>query len=383
MMRKIAYITGTRADFGLMTEVLRAIDADPVFDLSIIVTGQHLAANHGYTASEVVKSGLDHLLLPPITMAGIDGMEMAIGVSEQMRHISEALRTLKPDLLLLLGDRGEMLAGAWAALYLGIPCAHFHGGERSGTVDDPMRQAITGLSQFHFAATLGARERLIRMGERAEAVFLVGAPGLDAIREFEPDPTALERMGMMGNGPLILILFHPVVQDMAKAAAQAAIVLDQVAKLEGRAVVFAPNSDAGSAAIRDYYKEARHRYVRPSATHPMRFHWVTHLSRNEYLSLLAQSDVLIGNSSSGIIEAASLGTPVVNVGDRQAMRERNSSVFDCAIEPGPITDAIQNALDFTGPFTNLYDQGGCAPRVINYLKQVPMGCAEIKKKFSY
>lgn len=382
-MRKIAYLSGTRADFGLMTDVLRAIDADADFHLTLLVTGQHLAAEHGYTAREIVDSGFDHVLLPPVAMTGEDGMEMAVGVAEQMGHIAHVLRTLSPDLLLLLGDRGEMLAGAWAALFLGIPCAHFHGGERSGTVDDPMRQAITGLCQYHFPATPGAAQRLARMGEREEAIFLLGAPGLDALRGFTPDPTLPERLALAGEGPLLSVLFHPVVQDMAQAQAQAAILIDQIARIPGRAVVFAPNSDAGSAAIRDCYAAARQRYAQPDAGHPMQFRWLTHLSRSDYLSLIAHSDLLIGNSSSGIIEAASLGTPTVNIGDRQAMRERNTSVFDCEIAPEAIGAAIDAALAFAGPFTNIYDQGGCAPQIAGCLKGLPLGPAATKKKFSY
>ena len=382
-MRRIAYLTGTRADFGLMAETLRAIDADPDLDLTLIVTGQHLAAEHGYTAREVAESGFDHLLLPPVAMPGEDGMEMAIGVAEQMRHISDALHSRPFDLLLLLGDRGEMLAAAWAALFLGIPCAHFHGGERSGTVDDPMRQAITGLCQYHFPATPGAQQRLIRMGEVEESIFLLGAPGLDAIRTFTPDQTLCERLGLTGAGPLLSVLFHPVVQDMDQAAGQADVLIDRIARMEGQAVVFAPNSDAGSAAIRDFYAVARARHESAAADSLMHFHWLTHLSRDDYLSLIAHSDLLIGNSSSGIIEAASLGTPTVNIGDRQAMRERNASVFDCAISPEAIDRAIESALAFAGPFTNIYDQGGCAPRIAACLKQLPLSPAQKKKKFSY
>ncbi|WP_226635045.1 UDP-N-acetylglucosamine 2-epimerase [Brevundimonas poindexterae] len=382
-MRKIAYLSGTRADFGLMTEVLRAIDADPGLDLTVLVTGQHLADEHGYTAREIIDSGFAHLLLPSVPMTGEDGIEMAVGVARQMESIAESLRKLSPDLLLLLGDRGEMLAGAWAALFLGIPCVHFHGGERSGTVDDPMRQAITGLSQFHIPATPGARDRLIRMGERPQNIFLLGAPGLDALRTFTPDRSVIDRLKLDGAGPLLSVLFHPVVQDLDQAETQAEVLIDQIARVPGRAVVFAPNSDAGSASIRDCYAAARKRYAQPDAAHPMRFHWVTHLSRRDYLSLLACSDLLIGNSSSGIIEAASLATPTVNIGDRQAMRERNASVFDCEITPDAIRAAIDSALAFTGPFENLYDQGGCADQIAGCLTQLSLGARATKKQFSY
>lgn len=382
-MRRVAYLTGTRADFGLMKDTLRAIDACPRFELTVLVTGQHLATEHGLTAREVIESGLDHVLLPAVPMTGQDGLEMASGVAEQMGFIAGALQTLTPDILLLLGDRGEMLAGAWAALFLGIPCAHFHGGERSGTVDDPMRQAITALCQYHFPATTHARERLIRMGEVESSIFLLGAPGLDELRNFRPDAGLLDRLGLTGEGPLLSVLFHPVVQDADLAAAQASVLIEEVARIGGTAVVFAPNSDAGSAAIRDFYADARIRYAERGTTHPTQFHWVTHLSRADYLSLIAQSDVLIGNSSSGIIEAASLKTPTVNVGDRQLMRDRNASVFDCEIAPQPLREALASALTFEGPFENIYYHGGCASQIVRYLEDLPAEPTAIKKKFRY
>ena len=382
-MRRIAYLTGTRADFGLMAETLHAIDAHPHFDLILLVTGQHLAVEHGLTAREVIDSGLRHTLLPAVPMTGHDGVEMASSVTEQMGHIVNALHSLSPDIVLLLGDRGEMLAGAWASLLLGIPCAHFHGGERSGTVDDPMRQAVTALCQYHFPATPGARHRLIQAGEIEESIFLLGAPGLDALRNFTPDPGVLSRFGPAGERPLFSVLFHPVVQDADQAAVQASILIDEIARIGGRAVVFAPNSDAGSAAIRHFYANAQSRYIRPDSEYPTHFHWVKHLSRGDYLSLVAQSDVLVGNSSSGIIEAASLNTPTVNIGDRQLMRERNTSVFDCEIAPQAIRQALASALAFRGPFENIYDRGGCASQIVDCLMKLTLRPVAIKKKFRY
>ena len=383
MMRKIVYLTGTRADFGLMSETLSAIDTAPHYDLTVLVTGQHLAADYGDTAREIIASGLNHHLLPAVAMRGEDGAEMAHGVAEQMHHITDFLKAERPDLLLLLGDRGEMLAGAWAALFLGIPCLHFHGGERSGTVDDPMRQAISALCQYHAPATPQARERLLRMGEVADCIFLLGAPGLDGIRRYKPDHSIIERLALQGDGPLICVLFHPVVQDMDLAADQASTVLESIASIKGRSVVFAPNSDAGSAAIRDCYAAFRARSGAASGSDAMQFHWVTHLGRDDYLSLLASADVLLGNSSSGIIEAASLGTPTVNVGDRQAMRERNACVFDCDFDSASIRAALDMALACSGQFENLYDQGGCASRIVQCLDNLPWSSSVPKKAYSY
>ena len=285
-------------------------------------------------------------------------------------------------LLLVLGDRGEMLAGAIAALYMGIPCAHFHGGERSGTVDDQIRQAITALAHVHFPATPKAKERLIALGEIPQSIHMLGAPGLDYIRRVAPDPAIRARMGLGAEIPVFTVLFHPVVQDAHLAAVQAETLIGALKQLPAEVVVFAPNSDSGSAAISDVYHHARQALAQ-TKDHSAKFHWITHLQRDDYLSLLATSTALLGNSSSGIIEAASLGTPTVNLGDRQNMRERNPSVFDAAITGPAIAQAIVDAMRYDGPFTNVYDQGGCADQIATCIKQLSLDAAVLKKSLSF
>lgn len=381
-MIKLAYLSGTRADFGLIENTLKALDADTAIDLTVIATGQHMDARFGETYKDIEASGLMLQCLPQQPLTGADGMEMAQSIAQQTSEITTALAALKPDLLLVLGDRGEMLAAAIAGLYLGIPCAHFHGGERSGTVDDQIRQAITTLAHIHLPATPKAQERLITLGEMPQNIHMLGAPGLDHIRTVSPDSTIRTRMDLAADSTVFTVLFHPVVQDADKAAAQARTLIDALKLLPAEVVVFAPNSDSGSAAISDVYYQARQALAQ-SVDHHAKFHWITHLQRDDYLSLLATSAALVGNSSSGIIEAASLQTPTVNLGDRQNMRERNPSVFDADITPAAIAQAIDAACAYSGPFTNVYDQGGCAEQIVACVKNLLLDASVLKKTFSF
>lgn len=381
-MIKLVYVSGTRADFGLIEDTLAALSADSDIDLTVLATGQHMDAKFGDTWKDIAASGLSlHCLLQQPLM-GSGGQEMARSVAQQTAEITTALAAIKPDLLLVLGDRGEMLAGAIAALYLGIPCAHFHGGERSGTVDDQIRQAISALAHIHFPATPNAEERLVALGEMPQNIYMLGAPGLDYIHRVAPDPTIRARMGLGADSPVFTVLFHPVVQDTHLAAAQAETLIDALKQLPAEVVVFAPNSDSGSAAILDVYHHAR-KALAQTTGHPAQFHWITHLQRDDYLSLLATSTALVGNSSSGITEAASLGTPTVNLGDRQNMRERNPSVFDAPITGPAIAQAIAAAMRYDGPFTNVYDQGRCAEQIVSCVKQLSLDAAVLKKSFSF
>lgn len=379
----ITYLSGTRADFGLMEASLKALDADPALSLEVVATGQHLDPAYGDTIKDIAASGLTVVPLEPIVMTGATGAEMAYTIADQTRQITDRFTAQRPDLLLLLGDRGEMLAAGLAAVFLGIPVAHFHGGDRSGTVDDQLRQAITSLSHYHFPATPGARERLVRMGEVPAHIHMLGAPGLDEIRAFRPDTGLRDRLGIGADDKLATVLFHPVVQDAALASTQARTLIETVAhEFAGTVVVLAPNSDAGSAQIAAYYRQAQDWTAQQSGL-AARFIWVTHLPRTQYLSLIAESDLMLGNSSSSIIEAASLKTPVVNVGDRQNARERNDSLFDCPITRADIAQAIARALAYTGDFDNLYDQGGCAPRLAGAIKSLDISAAILKKQFTY
>lgn len=378
--RRIIYLSGTRADFGLMRHTLEVIAADPRLELSVAVTGMHLHEEFGHTVDEVVASGLRIAARIPTGVAGRNRSAMAHAVGRTLMGLSELLDTERPDALLLLGDRGEMLAGAIAALHLGVPAVHIHGGERSGTVDEPMRHAISKLAAYHFCATIESRERLIAMGESPERVFQVGAPGLDDLPAAlaAPRQAALEALGLAHDGPYVLVLFHPVVQEAEDAAAQTTALIEGL-RAAGAGSAFevvwlAPNADAGSDAILQQL----------TALTDCGWRRITHLPRARYLPALRHAAALLGNSSSGIIEAASFGTPVVNVGSRQHLRERNSGTVDVGIDPKSISAALRRALNGGRlPARNIYGDGQAAGRIDELLATLPLFSDLLQKTNRY
>lgn len=378
--RRIAYLTGTRADFGLMAGTLRRLYDDPRTDVSLLVTGMHLSAQYGMTVREIEATGLPVAARIPLTIDDRNELAMARAVGEAVTGVAAALAQGRPDMLLLLGDRGEMLAGAIAALHLSIPIAHLHGGERSGTVDEPLRHAITKLSHLHLVATQESRERVVRMGEAAQNVYVVGAPSLDDVvtRGELPREQVLRQLGLPVEARYALLLFHPVVQEMAQVQDQVdalvAALQAEVLAAGMHVVWLAPNADAGSAAIVAAIQRADGPQV----------HRITHLPRPRYLDALAVADVLVGNSSSGIIEAASLGTPVVNIGNRQRLRQRNANTRDCGADVASIRQALVAALQ-AGRFApgNAYGDGKSGDRICELLATVPLPPSLLDKSNAY
>lgn len=371
--RKVLYVTGTRADFGLMASTLHQIADHPSLTLQLVVTGMHLSESYGLTVRDIEAEGLPIVARVPVDMEGRTPQSMAEGVGHELVGLTRAIAEAKPDLVLVIGDRGEMLAAAIAAIHLGIPVVHLHGGERSGTVDEPVRHAITKLSHWHFVATEESRERVIRMGERPEHVHITGAPSLDDLDGPAATPRAkvLQSLGLPPEARYALVLFHPVVQEIASLHDQTRALAGALADtLPGRAshiVWLAPNADAGSAEILRGLEEGAGKGAGLPVVR------LTHLPRPRFVAATRQALALVGNSSAGIIEAASLGTPVVNIGNRQRARERNANTIDCAADRAAIAAALRQALDH-GPWppANRYGDGQAGNRIAGLLATLPI-----------
>lgn len=366
MKRRITYITGTRADFGLIRNCLAAVSDSKNLDLDVIVTGMHLDENFGLTVKEVEASGFRIRDRIPVDMGHATGAGMAIGIGEMIKGITESLANSRPDIVLLLGDRGEMLAGAIAAIHLSIPIAHIHGGERSGTVDEPVRHAISKLAHYHFVATTGSGDRLIRMGERPENIHVVGAPGIDRIQGTAIPFRAelMEQAGLDPNKLVALLLYHPVLIDAENASREMATILEAL-KLENfQTVALYPNADAGNNGIREVLDSA-------AAAGVIRL--TSHMVRQEFLAWVSVADVMVGNSSAGLIEAASYKTRVINIGNRQAMRERSANVFDVDVDLKEIRRELRKVrLGEKLDVENIYGDGQTAGRVVTLLENVPL-----------
>jgi len=377
MRRRICYLTGTRADFGLMSSTLQAIRDDPALELDLLVTGMHLSPDHGHTVDEIKALGMRIRSRVPIVLRPTTGATMARGIGHVLIGCVDALQVDPPDLLLLLGDRGEMLAGAIAALHLNRPIMHIHGGERSGTVDEPVRHAISKLAHYHCVATQQSRERLVGMGEHPGSVFVTGAPGLDGLAALATDSRTdlCASLALDPARPVALMVFHPVLQEADDAAGAARVILDALHAHGSQIVALMPNSDAGSDAIRQVLQSAqRHPDVRV----------LTHLGRPRFAAWMAACDCMIGNSSAGIIEAATFATKVLNLGSRQKLRERNTNVVDLPLQPGPIRDAIAAAL--ASPrreCRNLYGDGAAGARIVDLLKTLQLDAGQRAKTNAY
>jgi GDP/UDP-N,N'-diacetylbacillosamine 2-epimerase (hydrolysing) len=377
-MRSVCYVSGTRADFGLMQRTLAAAQRDPRLDLSVCVTGMHLSPMHGGTVKEVEAAGLRICSRIPLSLDDATGAGMGRAIGQALIGIVDALCEERPEVVMVLGDRGEMLAGALAALHLNIPVVHVHGGERSGTVDEPVRHAISKLAHLHCTATAAARERLVRMGERPEHVFVTGAPGLDGIEAMAglPRQALCVQRSLDAGRPIALVVFHPVVQEADAAGGQMAEVLSALLGNGLQGICFMPNSDAGAAKIRQVL--AGH------ASNPA-LRVVEHMPRGEFVSWMAAADVMLGNSSAGIIEAASLGLRAVNVGSRQDSRERSGNVLDVpAVRAADIGAALKRALAAgRGHFQNVYGDGRAAERIVELLASFAFGPSLLQKTNAY
>lgn len=375
--RRIIYLSGTRADFGLMHATLLRVAATPGLSLQVLVTGMHLSRAHGHTVDEIRAAGLSICGEIPLDMSTRTGESMSLGIADCLRGVTEALAREKPDLLLLLGDRGEMLAGAIAALHLGIPCVHLHGGERSGTVDEPVRHAISKLATWHFVATPASRERLVAMGEEPDRIHVTGAPGLDGLADLGamPREACLQALGLPPAARFILVVFHPVVQQAAEARCQTLALAAALGAAGLPLVWLEPNADAGALGVLQALDEV---------TLPPDSRRITHLARPLYAAALRHCELLAGNSSSGIIEAASFGTFVLNVGDRQRLREHGGNVLDVPAEEGALRNAVASRLGQPKhAWDNPYGDGRAGERIASLLASLPLDASLLEKTNRY
>ncbi|MBX3586601.1 MAG: UDP-N-acetylglucosamine 2-epimerase (hydrolyzing) [Ramlibacter sp.] len=378
MTRRIVYVSGTRADFGLMRHALQTLSADPRLEVSVLVTGMHLSEEFGATWREIEAAGLPIAARVPVNVTTRSRASMSASLGEAVIGMTDALQALRPDAVMVLGDRGEMLAAAIVCLHLGLPLFHVHGGERSGTVDEPMRHSISKMATWHLVTTQGSRERLVRMGEPEDSIFVTGAPGLDGLVESSAASAneLLAGFGLDPGAPFALGLFHPVVQQAEAAAQQVRDLIEAVRHTGLQTLWLAPNSDAGSAALAEQARQALASGGRSA--------FVVHLSREQFATAMRHCAVMVGNSSAGIIEAASFGTPVVNVGDRQNLRERNRNAVDCGNAPDEIGEALRRALARGRyPVENVYGQGDAAGRLLKAVCEAPLDPRRLLKVNTY
>lgn len=356
--RTIAVVTGSRAEFGLLATVMRAIRAHRKLRLRVIVAGWHWAAG---TWSDVEAAGFAIDAKVRMQQAGRTGRAAdAAALGRGVSGFASVFSRLRPDLVLVLGDRIEPLAAAAAAAVAGIPVAHLHGGDRAeGVADESMRHAISKLAHLHLAATPQSRRRLIRMGEDAARVWNIGSPAMDELRGVKGDPLA----------PPVLVLQHPVgaADEQERLWMRATL----AATRDYDRLVMSPNGDAGRRGILRAVADER---ITP----------IDHLPRPRWLRLLAGARVLVGNSSAGLIEAAGLRLPVVNIGPRQGGRERPDNVVDCGYGEANIARAMSKAMRLDRrALSHPYGDGRAGRRTADLLARVALDADLIRKRNTY
>lgn len=380
--RKICVVTGTRAEYGLLYWSIKSLAEDPAFTLQLMVTGMHLSPEFGLTYKQIEADGFPidkkvEMLLSSDTPTGI-GKSMGLG----MIGFVEAFAELKPDLVLLLGDRFEIFSAAAAAMVSRIPIAHCHGGEATeGAFDESIRHSVTKMSHLHFTATEAFRQRVIQLGEHPDTVFNVGALGIESINKLQLlDRAAFEESINFKLGKRnMLVTFHPVTLENSSAGTQFGALLKVLEGLDDTHVIFTKaNADTDGRIINQMIDSF-------AAANPQKVAAFTSLGQLRYLSALQHIDVVVGNSSSGLIEVPSFRKPTVNIGDRQRGRIRAESVIDCQPDIESIQQAIGLAMsqafrDKLKSVKNPYGTGNASEKIITVLRKVELG-GLLKKQF--
>lgn len=370
--RKICIATGTRAEYGLLSLLMKEIADDPELHLQIIATGMHLSSEFGRTYRQIEADGFTihakvEMLLSSDTAVGI-AKSMGLGAI----GFAQALDDLQPDILVVLGDRFEILAAAQTALVLQIPIAHIHGGETSeGAFDEGIRHAICKMAQWHFVAAEPYRKRVVQMGESPDRVFNYGAPGLDQLSTLDwlTRQELESALKIQLRSPVFLVTYHSVTLAGGDPVEAMTELLNALETFPDTTVIFTyPNADTGGRSL----IECINRFV---AQHSETSRAFVSLGQQRYLSLMREADVIVGNSSSGLTEAPALKKATVNIGDRQKGRLKAASVIDVSENSQDIINAIQLALSdvFTASLpdtVSLYGQGSVAQKIKSTLKTV-------------
>lgn len=379
--RRIAVVTGTRAEYGIIRPVLREIDAHPDLELSLIAMAQHLSPEFHCTVQEIEADGF-RISAKVETLLSSDsggGMVRALGLA--IIQLAQVMEMLRPDIIVATGDRGEMLAAAIVGAHMNIPVAHQHGGEISGTVDESIRHAITKFAHIHLPATQQSAERIRQLGEDADRIYVVGAIGLEQIREkqyLSPSEVG-QQLDLDLSAPIVLVSQHPVTTEVSRAGAQMRKTMEAIKTVGLQTVLIYPNSDAGGRAmcrVIDEYEDLPN--VRRFVNAP----------RELYLGLMNIASVMVGNSSSGIIEAPSFHLPFVNVGSRQSGRQRGENVVDVSYDFDEIAGAIRVAVsdlafrERVERALNPYDYGPSKGKVADILAAVEIDAKLIQKRMA-
>ena len=381
MKRAIAVVTGTRAEYGLLRHLIKLINNSDEFELQLVVTGSHLSKNFGETYKEIEADGfvIDHKI--DLQLISDTPVGLAKSTSLGLEGFGKVFDLINPDLILVLGDRYEILSAVIAAMFARIPIAHLHGGELTeGLIDEAIRHSITKFSHLHFVGNEEYRKRVIQLGENPSMVFNAGGLGVDAIKNINllPKSEIENSLGIKFKNKNLLITFHPVTLEKNTSHSQMVELLNALSDLEDTCLIFTmPNADTDSQIICELIDDFVGKNINA--------HFFTSLGQLRYLSCIAQVDAVVGNSSSGLTEVPTFKKATINIGDRQKGRIQSNSVINCNPTSADIKNAIKKS--YSDEFRNLlfstenpYGDGGAAKRIINTLSMINFNSL-IHKKF--
>jgi len=382
MKRKVCVVVASRANYGRIKAVMQAIRRHPDLELQLIVGASALLERYGRAIDVIRADGFEPDATVYLVLEGETPATMAKSTGLGIMELATAFDHLRPDIVLTVADRYETMATAVAASYMNIPLAHTQGGEVTGSIDESVRHAITKLAHIHFPTTELSRERLLRMGEPPDRVFVTGCPSIDAIAgiDLTLKPETLTRTGVGASidpeSRYLLVLQHPVTTEYAAADQHIQATIAAIRRLKHPTVWLWPNVDAGSDIVSKRLRQFR------ETDRPDYVHFYRNFSVEDYARVMNASGCVVGNTSSSIREGAFLGTPAVNIGSRQHGREKGCNVVDTPNDSGAIEQAVQRQLEHGKyPSSSLYGDGKAAPRIASHLATVPL--TPIQKCLAY
>lgn len=370
MSRRVLFLTGTRADFGKLKPLIRATTTEPALDYLIVATGMHLDNNYGRTEYEISKSGFNNITSFP--NSGSD-TSMDLTLARTISGLSTVLRVYKPDLLVIHGDRIEALAGAITGTLNNVRVAHVEGGEFSGTVDEHLRHSITKLAHVHYVANESARDVVLQLGEHKDTVWIIGSPEIDVMLSDElPSLDEVLTYYQIQFREFALLAFHPVTTELPAIAEQAKSLVEAIEESSDNYIVVYPNNDQGSEIILSELLKLK--------TNP-RVRIIPSIRFEAFQSLLKHAQYIIGNSSSGVREALVHGTPAINLGSRQAGRNRHRNILESATDKASILAAIRQVHTLERESSLTFGHGQSASRFLESLRSERLWNTPIQKVF--
>ena len=384
-MRKVCVVTGTRAEYGLLKPIMRKIQEDDSLSLQIVATGTHLLPDYGLTIDRIIEDGFNVDARVPIILSGDSKEVLPHSIGHGIIGFSQAFEMLDPEIVLVLGDRYEILAAAIAASYGGRVLAHIHGGDKlRGGFDEYTRHAITKISHIHFPATRKSAERIIKLGENPENVYVSGSPSIETIRsmDFLTKRELCHKLNLDENIPIILFVLHPISTNPENAAKEIRLLLEVVLKYQHQIVLIYPNADPGSKKIIEVIETY-------GADYPNKIKLFKNFPHYDYLNIMKLSDLMVGNSSSGIIESSAFKLPVVNIGHRQEGRECADNVLNVDYSSEEISNAINSCLydqkfqEAVKNCINPYGEGNSSDIICDVLKNFNISPELFSKSITY